>query len=65
MKDGKGNVLSRDCDVCHLIVAQGPSENVDDLESKLTGLEFKHPEDIDEAWKEMKCTDCHDPESGY
>jgi hypothetical protein len=65
MKDAKGNVLSRDCDVCHLIVAEGPSENVDDLESKLTGLEFKHPEDIDEAWKEMKCTECHDPESGY
>jgi hypothetical protein len=22
-------------------------------------LEFKHPVDIDEAWKESLCTDCH------
>jgi hypothetical protein len=23
------------------------------------GLEFQHPEDIGEAWKEIKCSDCH------
>jgi hypothetical protein len=64
-QDAEGNTISSDCETCHLIVAQGPSESPSDLESLLTGLEFKHPEDIDEMWKEMKCTDCHDPESGY
>lgn len=65
MQDSAGNTLSHDCTTCHLIVAQGASENIDDLETDLTGLEFEHPEDIDQAWKEMKCTECHDPESGY
>jgi len=65
MQDADGNVLPNDCNTCHLIVAQGPSERIDQLEMKLDGLEFKHPEDIFEAWKEMKCTECHDPESGY
>jgi len=64
-ENAEGNTISSGCGTCHLIVAQGPSENTDDLESKLTGLEFTHPEDIDEAWKEMKCTECHDSESGY
>ncbi|MCP4568921.1 MAG: cytochrome C [FCB group bacterium] len=65
MSDAEGNTISTDCSTCHLIVAQGPSENLDDLESSLSGLDFQHPEDIDEAWKEMKCTECHDSESGY
>jgi len=64
-EDADGNTISHGCKTCHLIVAQGPSEDTDALESSLTGLEFIHPEDIDEAWKEMKCTECHDPESGY
>jgi hypothetical protein len=24
------------------------------------GLNFKHPEDIDEAWLEMGCHECHE-----
>jgi hypothetical protein len=38
---------------------------VSDLEMNLAGLEFTHPEDIDEMWRDMKCTECHTPESGY
>jgi hypothetical protein len=64
-QDAEGNKISYGCTTCHLIVAQGPSEKLDDLESNITGLDFVHPEDIDEMWMEMKCTDCHDPESGY
>lgn len=64
-QDAEGNAISSGCKTCHLIVAQGSSEQAGDLESDLTGLEFVHPEDIDEMWKEMKCTECHDPESGY
>ncbi|MEE8576489.1 MAG: NapC/NirT family cytochrome c [candidate division Zixibacteria bacterium] len=61
----KGEKISSDCNTCHLIVAQGPSEDEGDLVSSLAGLEFEHPEDIDGAWKEDKCTDCHTPDSGY
>lgn len=63
--DKYGNTISNDCETCHLIIAQGPTENVDELESDIGGLPFKHPEDIDGAWQEMKCTECHDSESGY
>jgi hypothetical protein len=60
-----GEPVGFDCRSCHLIVAQGPSEKLDELEMNLDGLEFHHPEEIDEAWREYKCTECHTPESGY
>jgi hypothetical protein len=60
-----GKKISSTCSTCHLIVAQGPSEDIDQLNNDLNGLEFRHPEDIYEAWKEMKCTECHDQDSGY
>jgi hypothetical protein len=65
LRDKTGRTPSTECTACHLIVAQGPSEKLEELETSLTGLEFKHPEDIDEMWREMKCTECHTPESGY
>ncbi|MCB1702558.1 MAG: NapC/NirT family cytochrome c [Halioglobus sp.] len=65
MVDDQGRSPASTCNTCHLIVAQGPSESVADLETDLSGLEFEHPEDIDEAWREEKCTECHTPEDGY
>ena len=65
MENEQGQTLSHDCSTCHLIVSQGPSETISELESDLSGLDFKHPEDIDEVWREFKCTECHTPESGY
>ena len=61
----RGETISNKCNTCHLIVAQGPSDNVEDLVNNIAGLEFQHPEDIDKAWEEMMCTECHTPESGY
>lgn len=60
--DGKhvsedGKVLSRDCNTCHTILAQ-QFEN-DTLRLSLGGIEYKHPVDIGDAWKEMNCSDCH------
>lgn len=61
----QGQTISADCSTCHVIVAQGPSEDPEQLDSDITGLEFQHPEEIDEAWRFMNCTDCHTPEQGY
>jgi ribosomal protein S27E len=65
MVDDKGQSLAYECDTCHLIIAQGPSETVSELESDLAGLAFRHPVDIMEMWKDAPCTSCHTPESGY
>jgi hypothetical protein len=65
MADQQGQAISHGCKTCHLIVAQGPSENIADLQESIVGLDFQHPEDIGGAWQEMKCTDCHTPEDGY
>jgi nitrate/TMAO reductase-like tetraheme cytochrome c subunit len=54
----QGKVITRDCDSCHTIIAQGPGLNVTNMNT--SGLEFKHPEDIDEEWKETRCDECHE-----
>ncbi|HEY4611380.1 MAG TPA: NapC/NirT family cytochrome c [Bacteroidota bacterium] len=60
--DGKhvsddGKVLSRDCNICHTILAQQFEK--DKLRLSLGGVEYRHPVDIGDAWKEMNCSDCH------
>jgi len=60
--DGKhvneeGRVLSRDCNVCHTIIAQKFEK--DALRLSLEGVEYKHPVDIGDAWKEINCSECH------
>lgn len=54
----EGKVISRDCNLCHSINAQGNPGNLE-ITSIDQALEFKHPSDIDEEWKESLCTDCH------
>jgi nitrate/TMAO reductase-like tetraheme cytochrome c subunit len=53
-----GAQISTDCNTCHLILAQGSGERVE-ISAGETGLEFQHPEDIDMAWQEMGCYECH------
>lgn len=65
MQTESGKAISSDCNSCHLIIAQGPSESTDSLENSLGGLTFRHPEDIGDMWKEVNCTECHTPEQGY
>jgi hypothetical protein len=55
-KDGK--TISRECNGCHTILAQGSGERAM-MSKTMDGLEFVHPEDIDEAWREMGCHECH------
>lgn len=54
----EGRTISRDCNACHTIIAQGPGLDTPSISTG--GLEFKHPEDIDEEWKESRCDDCHE-----
>ena len=60
--DGKhvsddGKVLSRDCNTCHTILAQQFEK--DTLRISLGGVDYKHPVDIGDAWKETNCSECH------
>lgn len=59
-QDEQGNVISKDCNACHTIVSQQFGGEKPKL--SLTGLEYTHPEDIGEAWKETNCSDCHSPQ---
>jgi nitrate/TMAO reductase-like tetraheme cytochrome c subunit len=63
--DGKhvsddGKVLTRECNVCHTILAQQFQR--DTLHVSLGGVEYRHPADIGDAWKETNCSDCHNPQ---
>jgi hypothetical protein len=53
-----GKVISRDCGLCHIIYAQGKEGGMEFFKNN-TSLEFRHPVDIGEAWKEGSCVDCH------
>ena len=51
-----GKTISRDCKSCHTIIEQGAPGAV---EKSADGLEFRHPVDISDMWKEMNCSECH------
>ncbi len=60
--DGKhvsddGKVLSRDCNACHTVLAQQFEKGKQRI--SLAGIDYRHPVDIGDAWKEMHCSDCH------
>lgn len=54
----EGRMISKDCNLCHTIIAQGPSEQLVRTTNDVS-LDFKHPVDIDEMWRDGVCTDCH------
>jgi hypothetical protein len=57
-KSASGKVISRDCNLCHTILAQGKSDSIQF--SGINGsLNFIHPVDIADAWKETNCMECH------
>ena len=53
-----GKLISKDCNLCHVINAQGNPENMEYSNSN-EPLEFKHPVDIDDAWRTEACSSCH------
>lgn len=54
----QGRVISKDCNLCHNILAQGTTENLQ-YSDGFQPLEFAHPVDIDGAWKTEFCSMCH------
>lgn len=52
-----GKVISHDCNTCHALIAQGSGPQGRQITA--TGLEFQHPVDIGDLWKEMNCAECH------
>jgi nitrate/TMAO reductase-like tetraheme cytochrome c subunit len=57
-KSAEGKIIRSDCRACHTIMSQGPAGQVTYSDGP-DGLEFQHPEDIDDAWQLMKCSTCH------
>jgi hypothetical protein len=57
-KTEKGETISRNCDLCHTIIAQGPTGAISTSSIDKT-LEFVHPTDIKGKWKDYFCTECH------
>ena len=54
----EGRLITKDCNSCHVITAQGTPGSME-MAVNEKPLEFKHPTDIEEAWMEMLCVDCH------
>ena len=53
-----GEVISNDCNLCHDIVDQGPPDAREYAQINHS-LTFRHPVDIDQAWQETACVECH------
>ncbi|HEX7345066.1 MAG TPA: NapC/NirT family cytochrome c [bacterium] len=58
-KTSDGKAITRECNACHLILSQGRPDSLEIATNLVTGLEFRHPVDIGDAWKETGCFECH------
>jgi hypothetical protein len=57
-KNQEGKIISKDCNLCHTIIAQGRPNSIQTA-SIFDTMEFRHPIDIGTDWKEYFCTECH------
>ncbi len=57
-KTDKGETISKNCEICHTIIAQGPTGNITNSYLNST-LQFVHPTNIGEKWKTEFCSECH------
>ena len=58
-----GKLISKDCNICHLINSQGTPEKLEKTHIN-ESLVFNHPgEDVEqEDWQDSMCSDCHEGE---
>ncbi len=61
-KSREGNVITRDCNACHTILAQGPPDEV--AAAPLAAQPFRHPVDVGMDVTELSCSGCHTGTSG-
>jgi hypothetical protein len=52
--DGKKTIPANDCNLCHVILAQGSGAQLEQL--KAGGYDFYH---IDSTYLDFSCADCH------
>jgi hypothetical protein len=57
-KSADGKVITRNCNLCHDIVAQG-TDSAMQISNSFKPLDFKHPVDISDEWKTTLCSECH------
>jgi nitrate/TMAO reductase-like tetraheme cytochrome c subunit len=57
-KSDNGKVITRNCNLCHDIVAQGADSTME-ISNSFKPLAFKHPVDISDEWKTTLCSECH------
>lgn len=57
-KTSEGRLISKDCNLCHSILAQGQPDSLEYSRS-LGSLVFAHPADIGDDWKTELCSSCH------
>lgn len=55
----KGEAIRRDCTLCHDIGIQGIPGKGMEVARIGESLEFRHPVDIGDTWRNTPCTDCH------
>ena len=54
-----GQMIRKDCNLCHTIIAQGPDNELQTCSINDT-LEFVHPsQDYPTEWRELNCSECH------
>jgi len=58
LRSDKGKIIPKDCNLCHTIIAQGPTSGTKYTNINET-MEFVHPTDIKDNWKVYLCTECH------
>lgn len=57
-KTSDGQFIPMDCNLCHTIIAQGEPDTIK-TGSIFKALEFIHPNDPNQAWKDELCSECH------
>jgi hypothetical protein len=57
-KTATGESISRDCDICHTIIAQGLTGTIENSAVN-SSLVFQHPTVLKEKGKTVFCSDCH------
>ena len=54
-----GAVLSKDCNLCHVLLEHQISVRKDEKSAELRALVYPHPVDVGDSFRTMNCSDCH------